>query len=88
MICLLSRNWEWLCLQDIAPTVDLLRPLLPPNPYIRSVKVDCGQLDDSAIPLLVKPSLQELSLHNCSDFSGKLLSEIGNRCRDLRFAVD
>ncbi|XP_028768127.1 F-box/LRR-repeat protein 10 [Neltuma alba] len=71
-------------LLDIAPTVDLLTPLLPPNPYLRSLKVDCGRLDDSAIHLLVKPSLQELSLHNCSDFSGKLLSEIGNRCKDLR----
>ncbi|KAK4284890.1 hypothetical protein QN277_001662 [Acacia crassicarpa] len=71
-------------LLDIAPTVDLVRPLLPPNPYLRILKVDCGRLDDSAIHLLVKPWLQELCLHNCSDFSGKLLSDIGNRCWDLR----
>lgn len=72
--------------QDIAPSGDLLRPLLPPNPYLKSLKVDCGRLDDSAISLLLKPSLHELSLHNCADFSGKLLSEIGTRCKDLRFA--
>ncbi|XP_061337454.1 F-box/LRR-repeat protein 10 [Gastrolobium bilobum] len=72
-------------LLDIAPSGDLLRPLLPPNnPYLKSLKVDCGRLDDSAIALLVKPSLHELCLHNCADFSGKLLSEIGTRCKDLR----
>lgn len=74
-------------LQDTAPSGDLLRPLLPPNPYLTSLKVDCGRLDDSAIALLVKPSLHELCLHNCADFSGKLLSEIGTRCKDLRFAL-
>ncbi|KAJ8765107.1 hypothetical protein K2173_010591 [Erythroxylum novogranatense] len=74
-------NFELL---DIAPTINLLRPLLPSNPFLRSLKVDCGRLDDSAINLLVHPSLQELSLYNCVDFSGKLLSEIGANCADLR----
>lgn len=69
---------------DIAPTVDLLRPLLPPNPYLRSMKVDCSRLDDSMIGHLINPSLHELLLYNCADFSGKLLSEIGSRCRELR----
>ncbi|KAG6589027.1 F-box/LRR-repeat protein 10, partial [Cucurbita argyrosperma subsp. sororia] len=71
-------------LLEISPTVEFLRPLLPPNPFLRSLKVDCGQLDDSAIQLLLKPSLHELYLHNCADFSGKLLSEIGGCCKDLR----
>jgi len=71
--------------QDVAPSGNLLTPLLPPNPYLKSLKVDCGRLDDSSISLLVKPSLHELSLYNCSDFSGKLLSEIGTQCKDLRF---
>ncbi|XP_050946128.1 F-box/LRR-repeat protein 10 isoform X2 [Cucumis melo] len=64
--------------------LEFLRPLLPPNPFLISLKVDCGQLDDSAIQLLLKPSLHELCLHNCADFSGKLLSEIGGCCKDLR----
>ncbi|KAJ1436337.1 Leucine-rich repeat [Sesbania bispinosa] len=71
-------------LLDIAPSGDLLRPLLPPNPYLKSLKLDCGRLDDSAIALFLKPSLHELCLHNCADFSGKLLSEIGTQCKDLR----
>lgn len=71
-------------LPEIAPSVDSLRPLLPPNPYLRSLKVDCGRLDDSAIQTLVRPSLHELCLLNCADFSGKLLSEIGCLCKDLR----
>ncbi|KAJ6395641.1 hypothetical protein OIU77_020823 [Salix suchowensis] len=36
-------------LLDIAPSIDLLRPLLPPNPYLKSLKLDCARLDDSAI---------------------------------------
>nr|DAD46678.1 TPA_asm: hypothetical protein HUJ06_016615 [Nelumbo nucifera] len=71
-------------LLDIAPSIDLLRPLLPPNPYLRSLKVDCSQLSDSSIEHLVRPYLNELCLHNCQDFSGKLLSEVGGRCKDLR----
>ncbi|KAF5449038.1 hypothetical protein F2P56_029526 [Juglans regia] len=72
-------------LLDIAPSVDLLRPLLqPPNPYLKSLKIDCDRLNDSAIKLLLRPPLHELCLHNCAGFSGKLLSEIGRRCPDLR----
>ncbi|KAK9286557.1 hypothetical protein L1049_014956 [Liquidambar formosana] len=71
-------------LLEIALSVDLLSRLLPPNPYLRSLKVDCNWLDDSAIQHLIRPSLHELCLQNCLDFSGKLLSEIGRRCKDLR----
>ncbi|XP_022725258.1 F-box/LRR-repeat protein 10-like isoform X3 [Durio zibethinus] len=69
---------------DISPTMELIKPLLPPNPHLKSLKLNCGQLSDSSIELLLRPSLQELCLHNCADFSGKLLSEIGSRCKDLR----
>ncbi|XP_030450295.1 F-box/LRR-repeat protein 10 isoform X1 [Syzygium oleosum] len=72
-------------LLEIAPSIELLRPLLPPNPLMRSLKVDCDRLNDSAIRLLARPSLHELHLHNCGDFSGKLLSEIGSQCGDLKF---
>ncbi|XP_022725257.1 F-box/LRR-repeat protein 10-like isoform X2 [Durio zibethinus] len=44
---------------DISPTMELIKPLLPPNPHLKSLKLNC-------------------------DFSGKLLSEIGSRCKDLR----
>ncbi|KAJ4962323.1 hypothetical protein NE237_022262 [Protea cynaroides] len=71
-------------LLEIAAPINLLRPLLPPNPCLRSLKIDCSRLDDSAIEHLVRPSLHELYLHNCEDFSGRLLSELGGRCRDLR----
>nr|KYP69212.1 F-box/LRR-repeat protein 10 [Cajanus cajan] len=71
-------------LLDVAPSAHFLRPLLPPNPYLTALKLDCARLDDSAIAFLLKPSLHHLSLHNCADFSGRLLSEIGTRCSDLR----
>ncbi|CAN1771020.1 F-box/LRR-repeat protein 10 [Linum perenne] len=51
---------------------------------LRSLKLDCERLDDSAISFVAQPSLQELCVHNCTDFSGKLLSEIGGKCPDLR----
>ncbi|XP_065866328.1 F-box/LRR-repeat protein 10 isoform X1 [Euphorbia lathyris] len=69
---------------DIALPIDFLSPLLPLNPYLSSLKVDCARLDDSASNILLRPSLNELCLHNCTDFSGKLLSEIGRRCPNLR----
>ncbi|CAN1134654.1 F-box/LRR-repeat protein 10 [Linum perenne] len=71
-------------LLEIALSIDLLGPLLPPNPYLRSLKLDCERLDDSAISFVAQPTLQELCVHNCTDFSGKLLSEIGGKCPDLR----
>lgn len=71
-------------LLDIAPSIDLLIPLLPQNPYLTSLKIDCCRLDDSAINHLVHSSLHELFLHNCGDFSGKLLLEIGAHCHHLR----
>ncbi|XP_048430192.1 F-box/LRR-repeat protein 10-like isoform X2 [Pyrus x bretschneideri] len=70
---------------EIAPSMELLRPLLVPNPWLKSVKVNCGRLDDSTIQVLLQPSLEELCMLNCTDFSGKLLSEIGGRCKDLRY---
>ncbi|KAL5984062.1 hypothetical protein ACLOJK_018164 [Asimina triloba] len=70
--------------QDVAPSLDLLRPLLPPNPNLRSLKLDCGRLDDFSISFLVRPSLHELCLHNCENFSGGLLLEVGKKCTDLR----
>lgn len=73
--------------EDIAPSTDLLRPLLPSNPYLRSLKVDCTRLDDSSLDFLIHPSLQELCLRNCADFSGKLLSELGRSCKDLRLVA-
>ncbi|KAJ0967905.1 hypothetical protein J5N97_024822 [Dioscorea zingiberensis] len=72
-------------LLEIAPTLEVLRPLMPPNPYLRSLKVDCRRLDDSVIEFLARPSLHELCLHNCERLSGRLLAEIGAKCRDLRF---
>ncbi|CAI9757877.1 unnamed protein product [Fraxinus pennsylvanica] len=53
---------------DIAPLMDLLRPLLPSNPYLRSLKVDCTRLDDSSLDFLISPSLPELCLYNCADW--------------------
>nr|CAD1844783.1 unnamed protein product [Ananas comosus var. bracteatus] len=71
-------------LLEIAPTLDLLRPLLPPNPYLRSLRLDCSRLDDSSIGYLARPSLHEICLLNCESISGRLLAELGNKCRDIR----
>lgn len=72
--------------KDVAPPAEYIRPLLPPNPYLRSLKVDCMRLDDSSLDCLLQPNLQELCLHNCADFSGRLLSQVGHYCKDLRLA--
>lgn len=46
--------------------------------------MDCMRLDDVAIQYLVRPSLNELYLVNCENLSGKILSELGAKCPDLR----
>ncbi|KAL8158825.1 hypothetical protein V2J09_000362 [Rumex salicifolius] len=76
------RNFH---LFDMAPTELILAPLLPANSHLKSMKVDCCRLNDSAIHLLAQPSLQELCLFNCSEFSGRLLWEVGIRCQDIRY---
>lgn len=69
---------------EIAPTPDLLRPLLPENPHLRSLRLDCRRLDDAAIEQLARASLHELCLQNCENLSGRLLGEVGRKCRELR----
>ncbi|KAJ8572140.1 hypothetical protein K7X08_008651 [Anisodus acutangulus] len=43
------------------------------------------RLDDSSLNYLLQPTLQELCLHNCAGLSGRLLSQVGQYCKDLRF---
>ncbi|KAI3812133.1 hypothetical protein L1987_16839 [Smallanthus sonchifolius] len=71
-------------LLEIAAPIDRLRRLLLPNASLRSLKLDCRRLNESSIDHLLQPGLLELSLRNCYKFSGKLLSEVGARCKDLR----
>eukprot|EP01018_Ginkgo_biloba_P009002 Gb_39138 [translate_table: standard] len=71
-------------LLDLSPTIGMLKHLLPSNVALRSLKVDCSQLDDSSIGYLANPLLQDLCLQSCDNFSAKLLSEIGRNCNDLR----
>ncbi|EOA30060.1 hypothetical protein CARUB_v10013167mg [Capsella rubella] len=69
---------------NVSLSMETVRPLLLPNQKLSSLKLDCGRLGNSAIDILVRPSLREMSLHNCRDFSGDLISEIGRKCKDLR----
>jgi hypothetical protein len=69
---------------NVSLSMETVRPLLFPNQQLSSLKLDCGRLGNSAIDILVRPSLREISLHNCRDFSGDLISEIGRKCKDLR----
>ena len=68
----------------MALTHELLRPLLPPNPSLRSLRLDCARLEDAAIACLARAGLHELLLLNCDNISGRLLCELGTTCRDLR----
>ncbi|CDY26793.1 BnaC09g09200D [Brassica napus] len=69
---------------NVSLSMETVRPLLFPNQQLSSLKLDCGRLGNSAIDVLARPSLREISLHNCRDFSGDLISEIGRKCKDLR----
>ncbi|KAM0058929.1 putative F-box domain, leucine-rich repeat domain superfamily, F-box-like domain superfamily [Helianthus debilis subsp. tardiflorus] len=71
-------------LLEIAAPIDRLRRLLLPNASLQSLKLDCRRLNESSIDCILQPGLVELTLRNCYKFSGKLLSEVGARCKDLR----
>ncbi|KAG9148151.1 hypothetical protein Leryth_014072 [Lithospermum erythrorhizon] len=72
-------------LNDLAPTLELLRPLLQNNnPFLTTLSLDAARLDDSSLPLILRPSLQHLSLLHCSLFTGDLLSQLGRSCTQLR----
>ncbi|KAM0858803.1 hypothetical protein ACQ4PT_047601 [Festuca glaucescens] len=71
-------------LLEVALTHDLLRPLLPRNPSLRSLRLDCEKLEDAAVDCLARPGLHELTLLNCNNISGRLLRELSATCRDLR----
>ncbi|KAL5217013.1 hypothetical protein ABZP36_017697 [Zizania latifolia] len=71
-------------LLEVALTHELLRPLLSPNPSLRSLRLDCSRLEDAAIGCLARTGLNELTLLNCDNISGRLLRELGSTCQDLR----
>ncbi|KAJ4876860.1 F-box/LRR-repeat protein 10 [Raphanus sativus] len=69
---------------NVSLSIETVRPLLYQNQKLSSLKLDCGRLGNSAIDILARPSLREISLHNCRDFSGDLISQIGRKCKHLR----
>ncbi|BAF10801.1 F-box/LRR-repeat protein 10 [Oryza sativa Japonica Group] len=71
-------------LSEVALTHELLRPLMPLNPSLRSIRLDCARLEDAAIDCLARPDLHELMLLNCDNISGRLLCELGATCQELR----
>uniref|UniRef100_A0ACD5WS12 Uncharacterized protein n=1 Tax=Avena sativa TaxID=4498 RepID=A0ACD5WS12_AVESA len=71
-------------LLEVALTHDLLRPLLPRNPSLRSLRLDCEKLEDAAVDCLARPGLHELTLLNCNNLSGRLLRQLSATCQDLR----
>ncbi|OVA00621.1 Leucine-rich repeat [Macleaya cordata] len=66
---------------------DLTRLCLPSTTTtnnVRSLKIDCGRLDDLSFDHVLQNSLHDLYLYDCQNFSIQLFLEIGRRCRDLR----
>nr|GEY18218.1 hypothetical protein [Tanacetum cinerariifolium] len=69
---------------EIAAPIERLRRLLVPNEKMTSLKLDCRRLSEGSICSVLQPRLSELALRNCYRFSGKVLVEVGARCKDLR----
>ncbi|KAL6858904.1 hypothetical protein ACP4OV_017906 [Aristida adscensionis] len=70
-------------LSAFAPSNAILGRVLAGNDAVRSLTVNCSLLDDSAVSVIAKPSLRELSLLKCS-FSRSFFAGIGERCPNLR----
>ncbi|WOL05126.1 hypothetical protein Cni_G13849 [Canna indica] len=76
-------------LSDFSPTICVLNGLVGKNEVIKSLTLDCRQLDDSSIKVFAKESIQELVLLRCSMFSSYVFSAIGRKCPRLRmFTVE
>ncbi|KAL6646108.1 hypothetical protein ACP70R_017716 [Stipagrostis hirtigluma subsp. patula] len=70
-------------LSAFAPSNAILSRILAGNDAIRSLTVNCNLLDDSAVSVIAKHSLRELSLLKCS-FTKSFYAGIGERCPNLR----
>ncbi|KAI5068056.1 hypothetical protein GOP47_0016401 [Adiantum capillus-veneris] len=81
---LLIPHLDKLHLLELAPRVHDLKRLLHHNSKLRSLKLDCSQLTDEALCVVLKPSLEEIQLLNCDGFSSEILSDIGEHCPGLR----
>lgn len=82
--CQAIPRLEKLHLLELAPRNDELKRFLCHNSKVRSLKLDCGHLDDQALSFITKPHLEEIQLLNCDWFSARLLSDIGHCCSSLR----
>jgi hypothetical protein len=69
------------------PTNGIVNRILDGNGALRSLTVNCSLLDDSAAAAIAKGSLRELELLKCSSFTPYLFAVIGERCANLRYAL-
>ncbi|KAJ0986979.1 hypothetical protein J5N97_005335 [Dioscorea zingiberensis] len=71
-------------LSGICPSAMVLERVLGNNEVLRSLTLDCTQLDDSCIEVFAKECLHELVLLKCLMFSSYIFIAIGEKCRNLR----
>ncbi|XP_038972791.1 F-box protein At-B isoform X2 [Phoenix dactylifera] len=71
-------------LSGFSHTVQILNRVLTNNRMLRSLTLDCVELDDSSIEVFGKEHLQELVLLKCFRFSLYILTAISRKCPNLR----
>lgn len=72
-------------LKAFSPNRELVRCIAPRLGPLKSVTIDCLQLDDYSIVSILGPHLQELNLLKCPSLSYHVLPSIGRKCPNLRY---
>ncbi|KAH6775876.1 RNI-like superfamily protein [Perilla frutescens var. hirtella] len=67
-----------------SPNGELVRFIAPQLRAVKSVTIDCLQVNDRSIVSILGPRLQELNLLKCPSLSYHVLPSIGEKCPNLR----
>ncbi|XP_039144835.1 F-box protein At-B [Dioscorea cayenensis subsp. rotundata] len=71
-------------LSGFSLSTTILKRVLGDNKVLRSLTLDCTQLEDSSIEVFAKEHLEEIVLLKCLMFSSYIFIAIGMKCHNLR----
>lgn len=80
-----SIKQYWWLFQGFSLSTTILKRVLGDNKVLRSLTLDCTQLEDSSIEVFAKEHLEEIVLLKCLMFSSYIFIAIGMKCHYLRY---
>lgn len=83
-MCVCVLIWRVIWLKAFSPNGELVRCITARMAAVKSLTIDCLQVDVCSILSMLGPHLQELNLLKCPSLSYHVLPLIGERCPNLR----